>query len=147
MVAIAVVLSQTSAGGIIYRTRDGEPQLCLIRDDYGYWTFPKGKVEPGESDEQAAVREVEEEVGIADVRVVAEAGASKYRFAIGKDTCAKTVRWFLMEVPPEVECTPVVAEHVQDASWFTARQALAMIGYRNLRPVLRRALRILRNRT
>jgi len=138
-----MILSQTSAGGIVFRTHGREPEVCLILDDYGTWTFPKGKVEPGETLEQAALREVREEVGITDVRLAVQAGESEYRFPIGDDVCKKTVHWFLMEASPDTECTPVRSEHVQDAGWFPPRQALSTIGYRNLRPVLRRALDLL----
>lgn len=136
--------SQTSAGGIIFRRRGVDIQLCLIRDDYGAWTFPKGRVETGETAEQAALREVREEVGLAQVRVAGEAGVSKYRFPRGDDLYRKTVHWFLMEAPADAEVTPSRAEHVQDAGWFAPREAQSMIGYRNLRPLLRRALRCLR---
>jgi 8-oxo-dGTP pyrophosphatase MutT (NUDIX family) len=138
-----MALSEKSAGGIIFRTRDRKIELCLIRDNYGVWTFPKGKVEAGETEQQAALREVGEEVGITRVHVVAPAGASRYRFPAGDGICHKTVHWFLMEVPADVECTPAAAEHVQDAAWFTPERALSTIGYRNLRPVLRRALQML----
>jgi len=139
-----MALSQVSAGGILFRRRDGEHELCLIRDDYGYWTFPKGKLEPGETPEQAALREVHEEVGVAQASIVASLGTNKYHFRIGGQTVNKTVHWFLMEVPPGVECTPVRAERVQDAGWFPRDTALSTVGYRNLRRVLRRALHILR---
>jgi len=140
-----MALTQTSAGGIIFRKRDGEAELCLIRDDYGYWTFPKGKLEAGETPQQAAVREVGEEVGVTPLRVVAEVGTTRYRFHIGNQVCRKTVHWFLMQVPPDAQCTPVPAERVRDAGWFPTRRTLAMSGYRNLRPILRRALRLLRD--
>ena len=116
-------------------------QLCLMLDHYGVWTFPKGKVEAGEGLEQAALREVREEVGLAQVRVIESLGASRYRFPLGDDIFKKTVHWFLMQAAPEAEVVPVRSERVQDAGWFDAQQALAMLGYRNLRPVLRRALR------
>jgi 8-oxo-dGTP pyrophosphatase MutT (NUDIX family) len=140
-----MALSQVSAGGILFRRREDETELCLIRDDYGYWTFPKGKLEPGETPEQAALREVREEVEVAQTSIVAALGTNKYHFRIGENTVNKTVHWFLMEVPPGVECTPVRAERVQDAGWFPPETALSTVGYRNLRPVVRRALRILRS--
>lgn len=140
-----MALSQVSAGGILFRPRDSEYDLCLIRDDYGYWTFPKGKLEAGETPEQAALREVREEVGVTQASIVAGLGTNRYHFRIGDQTVNKTVHWFLMEVPPGVECTPVQAERVQDAGWFSPETALATVGYRNLRPVVRRALRILRS--
>ncbi len=113
-------------------------------DDYGVWTFPKGQVEEGEALEQAALREVGEEVGLTAVQVEAEVGITRHRFSRGVDICNKTVHWFLMEAPPDAEVTPVRAERVRDAGWFAAQQAISMIGYRNLRPLLRRALRLLR---
>jgi 8-oxo-dGTP pyrophosphatase MutT (NUDIX family) len=140
-----MALSQVSAGGILFRRREDETELCLIRDDYGYWTFPKGKLEPGETPEQAALREVREEVEVAQTSIVAALGTNKYHFRIGENTVNKTVHWFLMEVAPGVECTPVRAERVQDAGWFPPETALSTVGYRNLRPVVRRALRILRS--
>lgn len=53
-----------AAGGVIWRARKGSIQVALVhRPKYGDWTFPKGKLEPGESDEVAAHREVVEETG------------------------------------------------------------------------------------
>jgi 8-oxo-dGTP pyrophosphatase MutT (NUDIX family) len=54
-----------AAGGIVLRGSGSEAEVLLVhRPQYGDWTFPKGKVEPDESDEECAVREVEEETGL-----------------------------------------------------------------------------------
>src|SRR3989304_2211891 len=61
---------ETSAGGVVFRC-DPQAQVLLIRDPYENWGLPKGHIEGGETPEQAAVREVEEETGLADVSVIA----------------------------------------------------------------------------
>jgi 8-oxo-dGTP pyrophosphatase MutT (NUDIX family) len=53
-----------AAGGLVVREGEHGPEVLLVhRQRYDDWTFPKGKVDPGESDEDAARREVEEETG------------------------------------------------------------------------------------
>jgi 8-oxo-dGTP pyrophosphatase MutT (NUDIX family) len=53
-----------AAGGVVWREDDGEVVVLLVhRPKYGDWTFPKGKLEEGESDAEAAYREVDEETG------------------------------------------------------------------------------------
>lgn len=55
-----------AAGGVVLREGPGGPEVLLVhRPRYDDWTLPKGKAEPGESDEACAVREVEEETGLA----------------------------------------------------------------------------------
>jgi 8-oxo-dGTP diphosphatase len=54
-----------AAGGVIWKVLDGDVVVALVhRPKYRDWTFPKGKVEPGETDEQTAHREVLEETGL-----------------------------------------------------------------------------------
>jgi 8-oxo-dGTP pyrophosphatase MutT (NUDIX family) len=55
-----------AAGGVVWRPRgDGDIEVLLVhRPRYGDWSFPKGKLEDGETDEEAALREVEEETGL-----------------------------------------------------------------------------------
>ena len=54
-----------TAGGIVVRVIDGILHCLLILDRYGKWGLPKGHLEDGETLEQAALREVEEETGLA----------------------------------------------------------------------------------
>ncbi len=54
-----------AAGGVVVRRHDGQDEVLVVhRPRYDDWTFPKGKLKPGESDEQGALREVEEETGL-----------------------------------------------------------------------------------
>lgn len=92
----------TSAGGIVVRLDGGRPSLVvgLRRRDGdrhpGTWTLPKGTPDPGESIEETAVREVEEETGLR-VRIVAPLPSIDYSFVQGGARIHKTVHYFLMQ--------------------------------------------------
>jgi ADP-ribose pyrophosphatase YjhB (NUDIX family) len=140
------VIAQRSAGGVVFRRRAAGIEVCLILDSYGYWTFPKGKVEAGETEEQAALREIAEEVALRDLRVLGHVSDAAYRYRGGSDVIKKTVYWYLMEAPPDAEPRPQPGQKVEEAGWFEPEAALKMIGYRTVRSALRRALEMLGER-
>jgi 8-oxo-dGTP diphosphatase len=85
-----------AAGGVVRRvTEDAEPQIAVVhRPRHRDWSLPKGKLDPGESWRDAAVREVEEETGFR-VRPIRRVGRTRYRDAKGRD---KLVRYWLMDL-------------------------------------------------
>lgn len=84
-----------AAGGLVWRVVDGEVRVALVhRPKYDDWTFPKGKLDPGESDEEAAHREVAEETGL-DCILGRELPEVRYRDNKGR---AKLVRYWEMTV-------------------------------------------------
>ena len=92
----------TSAGGIVIRTERGRSSLVIglrRRDGHrhgGTWTLPKGTPDPGETVEQTALREVQEETGL-EVRIVGPLPSISYTFVQGGTRVSKTVHYFLME--------------------------------------------------
>jgi 8-oxo-dGTP pyrophosphatase MutT (NUDIX family) len=92
----------SSAGGIVVRLEGDRPSLVagLRRRDGdrhgGTWTLPKGTPNPGESVEETALREVEEETGLR-VRIVAPLPSIEYTFYQGGTRIHKTVHYFLMQ--------------------------------------------------
>lgn len=85
-----------AAGGVPWRRDDaGDLEVLLVhRPKYDDWTFPKGKLDPGETWEQAAVREVWEETGIVAV-LGPELAPTEYHDRFGRP---KVVRWWAMVV-------------------------------------------------
>ena len=84
-----------AAGGVIYRGELAEPEIVIVhRPRYDDWTFPKGKAEAGETDEQTAHREVLEETGF-DCELGEELPSVTYRDH--KDR-SKIVRYWVMSV-------------------------------------------------
>ena len=88
-----------AGGGLV--VRDGEV-LLVHRPKYDDWTFPKGKAEAGESDEDCALREVWEETGL-HCALGSELAATEYADALGRP---KIVRWWLMEPLSDDGFTP-----------------------------------------
>jgi 8-oxo-dGTP diphosphatase len=84
-----------AAGGVVLRTgRGGRQEVLLIhRPKYDDWTLPKGKAAPGESDEDCALREVEEETGLR-CGLGRELASTSYRDRHGRP---KVVRYWTME--------------------------------------------------
>lgn len=84
-----------AGGGVVRRAGpDGEEVLLVHRPRYDDWTFPKGKADTGETDEETALREVEEETGLA-ARLGQELPSTRYRDARGRP---KVVRYWTMTV-------------------------------------------------
>lgn len=95
------------------RTREGEIQALMVKRAEGFWEFPKGKQDEGESMHEAALRELKEETGLEAVILTRE-DALDYSYTVDSADGAyeKQVRLFLARVPagsvPEPDGTEVV---------------------------------------
>ena len=113
-----------AAGGVVVRHRDdGVAEILLVhRPAYDDWSFPKGKCEDGESEEEAAVREVEEETGLR-CRLERELTTMRYRDGRGRP---KTVRYWLMA---PLGGQLAAANEVDDARFVAVDEARARLTY------------------
>lgn len=124
-----------AAGGIIVRPDADAPRVALVyRSRYDDWTFPKGKADPGESDEHAAAREVEEETGLR-CALGPELDTIHYQDRRGRP---KVVRYWLMDVE-EVTRDFAPDHEIDDLRWCTFAEADALLSYDRDRVLARRA--------
>jgi 8-oxo-dGTP pyrophosphatase MutT (NUDIX family) len=123
--------SFTHAGGVVTRVMNGERQYLLVEASRsrGLWVLPKGHIEPGETPEAAAVREVEEE-GAVRATIVAPAGESEYVSG------GRPVRTIFYAMKYEGEVTGA-EERVR--AWRGYEDALSLLYFENLRRVLMQA--------
>lgn len=129
---------ETSAGGVVYRLHDGEPLFLLIRDSYKNWGFPKGHLETDEAPDAAAVREVREETGLADVMLDGEIDTIDWFFRFRGKLVHKVCHFFLMRTEVE-NTTPQRAEGITACKWARFEEATQLVSYANARDVLLRA--------
>jgi 8-oxo-dGTP diphosphatase len=116
-----------AAGGVI--VRDGHI-VVVHRPRYDDWSLPKGKLDPGESWEQAALREIEEECGLR-CRLEDELEPAHY-LSKGRP---KTVRWWRMAVIEDLGADR--DEEVDELRWLTPAQALHVLDYDHDRRLVR----------
>jgi 8-oxo-dGTP diphosphatase len=115
-----------AAGGVV--VRDGLVAL-VHRSRYDDWTLPKGKLDPGEGFEEAALREVEEETGLR-CRLGRELAPVRYTDHKGRD---KLVRYWLMEVE-DGEFAP--NDETDELRWLEPGEAAALLSYDRDRELL-----------
>jgi 8-oxo-dGTP diphosphatase len=127
-----------AAGAVVFRRRAGGPgriEFAIIhRPRYDDWSLPKGKLDPGEDFESAAVREVQEEIGVRGTLGL-ELPPTHYRD--NKDR-PKLVRYWLMESGADAgDFAP--NDEVDELRWLGVDEALDTLSYDRDRELLRAA--------
>lgn len=142
--AAAPGVSEVSAGGVVVRRINGRVHVALLRTEHArgeVWILPKGHVEIalGETQDQAAVRESQEELGISNLILKRQLGSTRYHFFTERGRVTKTVHYYLME-SLDGELHPQAEEGLLEARWMPVREALRKITYATDRDIILRAV-------
>ncbi|MCQ2203983.1 MAG: NUDIX domain-containing protein [Bacteroidales bacterium] len=127
-----------AAGGLI---KNGNNEYLVI-DRRGYIDLPKGKKEQGETNEQNALREVNEETGVENVRITSHLVDTYHTYLIGEERVLKCTHWYNMEVDGSPALIPQTEEDIVVAKWVSKEELkqLSSKTYASLRDVFNNAV-------
>jgi 8-oxo-dGTP diphosphatase len=128
-----------AAGGVVIRADERCKMVLLVhRPKYLDWSFPKGGVKEGETVEEAALREVEEETNLR-CRILGKLDIARYHYRTGRGNLRpKAVHYFLMEAVSGQIATDGL--EVDEARWLDSGEAEERLSYEADRLLLRRAI-------
>jgi 8-oxo-dGTP pyrophosphatase MutT (NUDIX family) len=142
-------MDQISAGGVAFRWMNSEPEIAIVSVKPKLrWQLPKGIVDPGESPQATAIREVREEAGVdTDLIKLIETIEYWYRSVkYGKPVrYHKFVHFYLLEFK-----SGNVADHdheVEEARWVSFDEALEMLDFKGEREVVEKAHEVIKEMT
>ena len=120
-----------AAGGLVFN--DANELLMIFRR--GKWDFPKGKVEEGETIEEAALREVSEETGLQHLSIAKKLPDTFHTYKLGGKWVGKTTAWYIMKSEVSENLVPQTEEDIEEARWvkFDEVSRLLKDSYPNLR--------------
>lgn len=138
-------LPKEELGGAVVIRKDGkEIWFALVHDVFGYWTFSKGHLEKGEDVASGTEREIKEELGLKNLKLIKKIGENEY-IASDPETgpTRRRVNYFLIETK-EKELKLESSGGLDDARWFTLDEVRELKMYSDIKPILEAALKELK---
>lgn len=102
------------AGGGLVMNENGEALLIFRR---GKWDLPKGKLDPGESLEQCAIREIKEETGLKEVSIKNKLGVTYHTYDESGHHILKETHWYFMDAKDGQALKPQLVEQITKIEW------------------------------
>lgn len=143
--AISEVVREPTAGGVIFRrnSKSNEIEILLIQDAKDRWTIPKGHIEEGENSKETAEREIREETGLQEMKVLNWLGKINFRYRRASSLVLMTTEIFLVKALGDTnDLTP--EEWMNGIEWFTAAEALDKIEYEDIGKIILLGLKKIR---
>jgi bis(5'-nucleosidyl)-tetraphosphatase len=138
------VVDERSAGAVIF-IQNSEPEYLLLHYTAGHWDFPKGNIEAGETEQEAAVREIREETGIVDVEFIEGFRQTiSYKYRKARKLVNKEVVLFLAQT--KTRQVTISHEHIGFA-WNKYDDAMKQLTYKNAKNLLNDARQFIRKKT
>ena len=137
------IIREKSAGAVVFFNGENGPEYLLLLYEAGHWDFPKGGIEEGETELDAAIREVREETGLTNIEIIN--GFRKeihYNFRKNKNLVKKTVIFYLAKT--DTKNVRLSFEH-KDYIWLPYEAAYNKLTFKTAKETLEMAHKFLMN--
>lgn len=143
--AIKEVLREPTAGGVVFRRnpKNAKLEILLIQDAKDRWTIPKGHIEEGETAKQTAEREIKEETGLEQLKVMNWLGKINFQYRRQQSLVLMTTEIFLVAAHGKTDKLKP-EEWMNGIKWFEANEALDKIEYEDIGKIILLALKNIR---
>lgn len=144
--AISEVVREPTAGGVIFRRnpKNKEIEILLIQDAKDRWTIPKGHIEEGETAKITAEREIREETGLQEMKVMNWLGKINFRYRRGSSLVLMTTEIFLVQAQGKTDQLKP-EDWMNGIKWFPATDALEKIEYEDIGKIILLGLKKIRH--
>ncbi|MBP9813528.1 NUDIX domain-containing protein [Candidatus Saccharibacteria bacterium] len=144
--AINEVIRETTAGGVVWRRnkKNNEIEILFIQDAKNRWTIPKGHIEPGENARQTAEREIMEETGLKEVKVMNWLGKINFRYRRFNSLILMTTHIYLVQALGDTD--DITKEDIMNGiKWMSSSKALDLIEYEDIGKLILLGLKKIRD--
>ncbi len=142
--SIQEIVREPTAGGVIFRrNKKGDVEFLLYQDARDRWTIPKGHIEPGESAQATAKREIGEETGLHNIELHGWLGKVNFRYRrIDKLVLMTTQVYLVKALNPDEKLQK--EEWMNGLKWFSFHEALDEVEYEDIGKLILLAMKRIR---